>query len=122
MFARITQHSNRLKATAALASALAITSAATPALAGTQVVATGGLSQLEYSGNLLTFQVAGGANYAAQTTAVTGTGCSIPALSLDTLKLWASMGQASLLSGKTLTFYVNTCNGTAWIYDVVLVK
>lgn len=73
---------------------------------------------MEYPQTFLMIQYAG-VNYVAQPTSP---GCSIPAISADTLKIWASLAQASVLSGKTLTIYYDDCSGTHYITDLVLVK
>jgi hypothetical protein len=41
---------------------------------------------------------------------------------IDTIKIWASLAQAALLSGKNLIMVWNSCttNGTRWIYDLTL--
>jgi hypothetical protein len=47
-------------------------------------------------------------------------GCSLPALSVDTVKILASLAQAALLAGKSTTIYYNVCGGTNYIYDIVM--
>lgn len=81
------------------------------------VSASGGLNQVEYPGSLM-IQYAG-VNYQAFLTSP----CSgIPGYSADTIKIWASLAQASLLSGKTLTIYYSDCGSGHYISDLVLVK
>jgi hypothetical protein len=42
--------------------------------------------------------------------------------SIDTIKMWSSLAQSALLSGKNLIMVWNSCttNGTRWIYDLTL--
>jgi hypothetical protein len=56
---------------------------------------------------------ADGTVHAAYQSGNTGTGCS--ARSVDTLKIWQSVGQAGKLSGKSATIWYNnaTCGGFA---------
>lgn len=49
-------------------------------------------------------------------------GCSIVAATADSVKTWASLAQASLLTGKNVTIYYNSCNSVNWIYDIVLTR
>lgn len=62
-----------------------------------------------------------GWNYQATATYAPCTGVNAP--NIETVKIWVSLGQAALLSGKTVTVYWNDCgnaNGPRWITDVVL--
>lgn len=81
--------------------------------------ASGVPTQYEYlNSNKLMIQIAG-TNYQAQ---LASPGCSIPANSMDVLKIWTSMAQAAVLAGKSLQIYTTTCNSSFWITDIVLVK
>jgi hypothetical protein len=68
----------------------------------------------------LLLQTNDGVNY--QGTATYSQGCGIVAPTADAVKIWASLGQAALLSGKNVTIYYTNCGGTNWIQDVVLVR
>jgi hypothetical protein len=82
------------------------------------------LKQVEYRNTTLTpdllLQTSDGINY--QATATLAPGCSVLAPSIDTVKIWASLGQAALLAGKNVQIYYTTCNSTNWIQDVILIQ
>jgi hypothetical protein len=63
-----------------------------------------------------------GANFYVQTAIVTGTGCSVPASTMDMIKNWQSIAEAALLSGKSVTFYWYDCAGFQWIYGLSLIQ
>lgn len=44
-------------------------------------------------------------------------GC--PAQSVDTLKIWASLAQAAVLSGKKLNIYTTTCGSTSNVITAI---
>jgi hypothetical protein len=100
--------------------ALAVCGVSTSALA-----ADGQVTQVEYLANstnpVLMLQLGGNTtvNYLAQQTSP---GCSIAALSVETIKLFHSMAQTSLLAGKNVTLYTTTCNSKLYVYDIVLKK
>src|SRR5262245_29552751 len=96
----------------ALGMVLAVGAFAAPAEAA---VIQGVPAQVEYLQTTLMIQH-NTLNYVAQTA---NPGCSIGSTSMDTLKIWASLGQAALLAGKNLTIYFTTCNGTNYIRDLV---
>jgi hypothetical protein len=45
----------------------------------------------------------------------TSVGCGIPVQSADAVKVWASLGQGALLSGKTVSIGYVDCNGNHYI-------
>jgi len=99
---------------------LAVGASATPASADIATNASGTVNQVEYTANLLMLQLPNGNNYVGSTTAP---GCnSSYAASLDSLKMWLSIGQSALLSGRTIKIYYNWCTATStrYVYDVVL--
>jgi hypothetical protein len=53
-----------------------------------------------------------------------GSPCSaVPANSIDTIKIWQSIAQSALLSGKNATLYYTACsNGVKYITDVVVIR
>jgi hypothetical protein len=106
--------SNKIKRHLAL-SAIALVSAFSMPAAAASV--QGVPAQVEY-GSVLMVQF-NSINYVAQATAP---GCSIPANSADTIKIWVNLAQAALLSNKNLTIYFSTCNSTNYIRDLVLIK
>jgi len=114
IFKRTTKFS---RLTAILAT-LSITAVSSVALAsGFSVLAVGGLQQVEYPSSLMVQY--NGINYQAFLTSQ----CSgIPGYNADTLKIWASLAQASLLSGKNMVIYYNDCGGAHYINDLVLQK
>jgi hypothetical protein len=85
--------------------------------------AAGPLTQTEYLMNgstpMLLVQLNGNSsvNYYVQQTSP---GCSIPNISIDTVKIWVSLAQSAQLSGKTVTLYYTTCSSVNWITDVVV--
>jgi hypothetical protein len=89
------------------------------------LAADGQITQVEYLANttspVLMIQLNGNAtvNYLAQQTSP---GCGIANLSVDTIKLFHSMAQSSLLAGKNVTLYTTTCNSKPYVYDIVLKK
>jgi hypothetical protein len=103
---------------AAAAASLVVTSAS--------AASVGPVSQVEYNANggsnpQLMIQVNGGATnyFAQQNSPCTG----VPSQSIETIKIFLSIAQASLLSGKKVTLYTNTCsNGTQYIYDIVMAR
>jgi hypothetical protein len=74
-------------------------------------------AQVEY-GSLLMVQLTS-INYVAQSASP---GCSIPANTADTLKIWVNLSQAALLSSKNLKVYFTSCSGTNYIRDLVLIR
>jgi hypothetical protein len=56
-------------------------------------------------------------NYFAQQTSP---GCSLPANSIDTIKIFLSVAQAAQLAGKSVNIYYNTCGTTLYMYDIVM--
>ena len=94
--------------------AIGITQAA-PAFAGPFVDVVP--SQVEYAETPILLLSANNILYKAQLPAP---GCSMPAISVDTLKTWTSLSQAALLSGKTIRIYYDVCSSTNFIRDIVL--
>lgn len=102
--------------------------AATVLISGTALAsnAQGPITQVEYNaGNssnpqlLLQLNGVTSTNYFAQQ----GTpGCGVPALSIDSIKMFVSIAQAALLAGKTTTVYYNACGGLNYVYDVVMTR
>ena len=115
MFTSIRKH---LANVLAVISAVGVVSFSAAAFAAGPTQVVGGLSQVEYPGTYLMIQYSG-VNYIGQGASP---GCSLPAYSADTIKMWASLSQASLLSGKNMTIYYNDCNGAHYISDLVLIK
>jgi hypothetical protein len=109
--------------TKVLALTVALITVAVPALAAGPSVETT-VKQVEYRNITLTpdllLQSSNGTNF--QATATYSPGCGVLTPSIDTVKLWASLGQAALLSGKNVTIYYTACLGTNWINDVVLMQ
>jgi hypothetical protein len=68
---------------------------------------------MEYWGGTLVIQLSTGQNYHAVTSAASG--CTANNQSLDTLKVWASMAQSALLSGKRVKIYFTTCSNFSYI-------
>lgn len=105
----------------ALIGGLVLTSVPTPAHAASSV--TGQVTQMEFNaGNPSWPQVAlqvnsVTTNYYAQQPSP---GCSVPALSADTVKAIQSLSQAAFLAGKGVIISYNTCNGANYIFDVVV--
>jgi hypothetical protein len=89
--------------------------------AADSVEASGGPTQVEYPGYLM-IQYAG-VNYRTSTSSPCA---GVAAVSTDAVKIWASLAQASLLSGKNMKIYFKSCvsNGvtTRYITDLVLKK
>jgi hypothetical protein len=101
---------------------LALTSASFDAKAAST---SGNVTHVEYNENngtpqILT-QIGGtgqdGTNYIGQQPSP---GCSLPAISVDTIKVWLSLLQSALLSGVNTQIYYTTCGTTNYIADVVL--
>ena len=101
------------------AAALALLPA--PARAASQT--TGQITQMEFNaGNPSWPQVAMqvnsvNTNYYAQQPSP---GCSVPALSADTVKSIQSLAQAAFLAGKGVIINYNTCNGANYIFDIIV--
>lgn len=68
---------------------------------------------IEYFSGTLIVQDASGVNFYGQLG--TQTGCTANNQTLDTLKIWLSLGQAALLSGKNVKIYFATCGGINYI-------
>jgi hypothetical protein len=75
------------------------------------------VAAVEYAPSNLLIQLSNASNFWAQTTAVPD---CVGTNSVDTLKIWHSMGQAALLSGKRLKIYFVTCSGKNYITTVDL--
>jgi hypothetical protein len=107
-----------LASMAAVATAVAVTVASTPAFAS---VATGNPSQVAYPLGTLVIQF-NGINYIG----VTSPGCGLGANTVDTVKVWQSLATAALLSGKNVNISFSSClvNGSTvnYIWDVLLVR
>jgi hypothetical protein len=86
--------------------------------------------QTEYNNNaspgpVLLIQLTDGVNYSATLGVAPCTGVGgVVAPTSDTLKIWASLAQGALLSGKNVTIYWSDCSmtGARFITDVVLVR
>jgi hypothetical protein len=103
----------------ALATVALVITVAVPALAAQKII------QVEYINTTtpnLYLQGADGINY--QATAGYSPCAAVNAPNIDTVKIWASLGQAALLSGKNATIYTGSCAGSSvhWITDVVLAQ
>jgi hypothetical protein len=112
----------KLAAIVTLGAAMAATFVATRAYAAGGV---GPVSQVEYNADggsnpRLMIQINGaGTNYFVQQSSP----CSgVPSQSIETIKMFLSIAQASLLSGKKVTLYTNSCGSTQYIYDIVMAK
>jgi hypothetical protein len=102
-----------------LALAVALIAFSAPAFASS---VTKTVKQVEYRNSTATpdllLQTSDGVNY--QATATYNPGCGVLTPSIDTVKIWVGLGQAALLSGKSVTIYFTVCGSTNWIQDVVL--
>ena len=87
--------------------------AATTTLARADVTSVTTVNAVEYFSDSLLIQLSTGVNYVGVTSAVSG--CTGNNQSLDTLKLWTSMAQSALLSGKRLRIYFTTCSNISYI-------
>jgi hypothetical protein len=103
----------------ALATACVLMGASRSALAVNSPV-----TQLEYlsTTNTLIIQITNAGNFEYYKAQLTSPGCNIAATSIDTIKIWLSIAQASLLSGKNVTLYSTTCNSQNYLYDIVLAR
>jgi hypothetical protein len=102
--------------------ALVLLTASQPVFAG----AMGTVTQVEYnasSGNnpilMIELNGDGNVNYRAQQTSP---GCGIPAHSIETIKIFLSIAQAALLSGRRTVIYSAKCNDLDYFYDIVMSK
>ena len=68
---------------------------------------------VEFLPGSLLIQDAAGNNFTAQL--ATQSGCTGNNQTIDTIKSWLSLGQAALLSGKTVRIYFNVCGGANYI-------
>jgi len=59
-----------------------------------------------------------GTNYMAKTVAPSG--CTDNNQTIDTIKMWQSLAQAALLSGKQIHVYFNVCGGINYITQIDL--
>lgn len=82
---------------------LAMTAVSAPTFAATSTCA---LTDIAYSSTGMAV-ICGGTTYAAFQTGTPPSGCSLT--SLDTIKLWLSLEQAALLSGKNVKITFTTC-------------
>jgi hypothetical protein len=99
------------RAVLSVSAILAIAMATTPVRADATSVVT--VNAVEYTNGMLLIQLSTGQNYHAVTSAVSG--CTANNQSLDTLKVWASMAQSALLSGKRLKIYFTACSSFSYI-------
>jgi hypothetical protein len=72
---------------------------------------------VEYFQNQVLIQLPGPINYIGTTSTVAG--CT-SGITVETLKLWTSLAQGALLSGKNVRIGFNTCGGTNYITAVDL--
>jgi hypothetical protein len=103
---------------AAFGSLLSLGTAAVPAFADTPGNTTNTINILEYAPTNLTLQLATGTNYLATTSAAAG--CTAYNVSMDTIKLWQSLAQGALLSGKTVRVYFTQCSANNLRYITTL--
>jgi hypothetical protein len=102
-----------------LLGAVAVTAISVPANASSTV--TGQLTQMEFNAGSPSWpQVAVqvnsvNTNYYAQQPSP---GCSVVALSADTVKAMQSLLQAAFLAGKNVVLNYNSCNGANYLFDV----
>jgi hypothetical protein len=99
----------------ALAAAFVLTGTSRSALASNVTCAP---NQVEYPQRLM-IQCAP-TNYVGSLTAPSG--CSGDNQTIDTLKMWMSLAEAAVLSGKRLTIYYDVCGGQNNVTDVVLLQ
>lgn len=92
------------------AASLAVCAVAAPADAAEPM---GTVNVVEFSRGTLLVQLSSGTNYHGVLTAVAG--CTAYNQTADTLKVWQSMAQAALLSGKKLNLYFTACGGFNYI-------
>jgi len=99
-----------------------VTALVRPTLANATGI-TGAASQIEYnpSSSYMLIQLNGNTsiNY---TVNLTSPGCSIPAVNIDSVKIFLSIAQGALLSGKNLTIYYTTCGTGLYVQDLVLAR
>ena|SRR5438552_17158060 len=108
----LTRTSSKLRLLLAVAVVVVAMARATSAWAVTSPETTT-VGLIEYMSGTLIIQDATGVNFYGQTG--TQAGCTANNQSIDTLKLWLSLGQAALLSGKTVKIYFNVCGGINYI-------
>jgi hypothetical protein len=111
----------KISALLALGGALTATAFSAPASAAsttcvpTQVEAIGATGFPSFMVNCASV------NYSVFVTAPSG--CSTgDNRSIDAVKIWLSLAQASLLSGKSLQIYYDTCGGSNTVTDMILIK
>jgi hypothetical protein len=107
------------KFSAAVGAAMAVT-AATPAFA-TSTSGNRTVSWIQYGDDnnvpQLSIKLSDNVVYYANT----GASCApVPAPNVDTVKMWLSMAQAALLSGKLITISFQSCANYSWIVAVTL--
>ena len=113
----------KLTTIVSLGAAMAATFVAAPSSAAGGV---GPVTQVEYNADggsnprlMIQINGVGSTNYFAQQTSP----CSgVPGQSIETIKIFLSIAQASLLTGRKVTLYTNSCGGTQYIYDIVMAK
>lgn len=67
-------------------------------------------------GGRMYLKCSGDANYYYAAAYSLGTGCAVQ--TLDTLKIWMSEAQSSLLTGKNLSFYYDTCGSSIRVINI----
>jgi hypothetical protein len=84
---------------------------------------TGTVAQLEYVGYgsppylMVQLDSNRSINYYAQQPSP---GCGIASISIDTIKIWMSLLQLSMITGKSALLYTNSCGSYDYIVDVVV--
>jgi hypothetical protein len=98
---------------------LAVTTISAAAPAQTGGFYDGTLSLIEYGSDTLLLQMPSTpeGNFVAQVDSPCG---GIPGASLDTQKIWASMAQAAILSGKSVRLYWAKCSSDGAAYITTL--
>jgi hypothetical protein len=108
----------KLPALAAAAAALLLGSTALAAVTAAQPVKVVEFTQ-QAGYNQLLVQLNDGTNYYANP-GQAAPGCGINAATLETTKVWLSLVQSSLLSGKNAKIYYTACIGYNWITGIDL--
>jgi hypothetical protein len=104
----------------ALVVAVATTFSSTALAASSSVTTVNIVEYGQYSGYAqLLVQLTGGVNYYANP-GQASPGCGVVMASVETAKVWASLAQSALLSGRNVRIYYTYCGGYNWIYALDL--
>jgi len=109
----------KLPALAAAAAALLLCSTVLASSAPAQPVKVAEITQ-QAGYTQLFVQLNDNTNLVANIGQTIDSSCNVPTVTMDTARMWLSLAQASVLSGRNVKIYYNHCVGWNWILGIDL--